>query len=112
MPAAATISQTSFASHTGPMELITARRSSSLRAMTLCSMPTPMSNPSSTKNPIHSTAMMMNQSVCRDMAPPGGHRGDGGFGVFGTRLVDLLARVLRQENAVDHREHAVQDEER
>jgi len=65
MPAPATISQTSLPSHSGPIVLIAARRPTSSRPTTLCSMPTPKSNPSSRKNPVHRTAMTMNQNGIR-----------------------------------------------
>ena len=51
MPAPATISQTSFPSQNGPMEFMAARFSSSVFPTIPCSMPTPKSNPSRTKNP-------------------------------------------------------------
>ena len=62
MAAAATISQTSLPSQSGPIVLMAARRPASSRPTTLCSMPTPKSNPSRTKNPVHRIAMMMNQN--------------------------------------------------
>ncbi len=65
MPAPATISQTSLPSHSGPIVLIAARRPASSRPTRLCSMPTPKSNPSRTKNPVHKTAMMMYQNGTR-----------------------------------------------
>src|SRR4029077_3470533 len=50
---------------------------------TACSMPTPKSNPSSTKKPVHSTAMTMNQNWVSDMpallVPHRGHRDVGGI---------------------------------
>src|SRR5947209_20632154 len=61
--AAATTSQTSFASQKGPMVLIATRRSVSLLPTTMWSIPTPKSKPSSTKNPAHRTAMSTNQKV-------------------------------------------------
>ena len=61
--APAVINQTSFPSHHGPIVLITTRRSVSVLPITMCSIPTPKSNPSSTKNPIQRTVMMMNQMV-------------------------------------------------
>ena len=45
----ATISQTSLPSQTGPIVWITARFSASVRPTARISMPTPKSNPSSTK---------------------------------------------------------------
>ena len=61
--APATISHTSLPSHHGPIVLIATRRSVSDLPMSMCSAPTPKSNPSSTKKPIQKTAMMMNQIV-------------------------------------------------
>ena len=62
MAAAATISQTSFPSHSGPMVLMAARRPASSWPTRLCSMPTPKSKPSRMKNPVHRIAMTMNQN--------------------------------------------------
>ncbi len=59
----ATISHTSFPSHQGPIVLITTRRSISERPISMCSAPTPKSNPSSTKNPSQRATMMTNQIV-------------------------------------------------
>ena len=59
--APATISHTSLPSHTGPMVFTSTRRSRSLRPRNECSIPTPKSNPSRTKNPTHKMAMTMNQ---------------------------------------------------
>jgi hypothetical protein len=63
MAAAATTSHTSLPSHTGPMVWTTSQRPSSSRPMTLCSAPTPKSKPSSTRKPVHSAVMTMNQNV-------------------------------------------------
>src|SRR5271157_6353159 len=65
MPAPATISQTSLPSHSGPIVLMTARRPASSVPITLCSMPTPKSNPSRMKKPVHKMAMMMYQNGMR-----------------------------------------------
>src|SRR5215475_5429814 len=65
MPAPATISQTSLPSHSGPIVLMAARRPASSRPTTACSMPTPKSNPSKTKNPVHRNAMTMYQNGTR-----------------------------------------------
>src|SRR5690348_1785495 len=65
MPAPATISQTSLPSHSGPIVLIAARRPASSPPTRLCSMPTPKSNPSRTKNPVHKIAMTMYQNGMR-----------------------------------------------
>ena len=61
--APATISQTSFPSHQGPIVLIATRRSVSEGPMNLCRAPTPKSNPSSTKKPVQKMATMTNQIV-------------------------------------------------
>ncbi len=61
MTAPATMSHTSLPSQTGPIALIRTRRSMSLRPRTACSMPTPKSKPSRTKNPTQKMAAMMNQ---------------------------------------------------
>ena len=70
MAAPATISQTSLPSHSGPIVLIAARRSASSRPTTLCSMPTPKSNPSRMKNPVHKIAMTMNQNGTKALIRP------------------------------------------
>ena len=61
--APATTSHTSLPSHQGPIVFMQTRRSISVLPMNRCSMPTPKSNPSSTKNPIQRTVMMTNQIV-------------------------------------------------
>src|SRR5215470_18034475 len=63
--APATTSQTSLPSHSGPIVLITARRPASSPPTALCSMPTPKSNPSRTRKPVHKIAMTMNQNGMR-----------------------------------------------
>ena len=70
MAAPATTSQTSLPSHSGPMVLITARRLGSSVPTAWCSMPTPKSNPSRTKKPIHKIAMTMNQNGTRFILRP------------------------------------------
>ena len=60
-------SHTSLPSHIGPIVWITARRSFWSCATVRMSMPTPKSKPSSTKNPIHRTAMRMNQRAWRKL---------------------------------------------
>src|SRR4249920_1647683 len=65
MPAPATISQTSLPSHNGPIVLMAARRPASSVPITLCSIPTPKSNPSRMKKPVHKMAMMMYQNGMR-----------------------------------------------
>src|ERR1700733_14961377 len=62
MAAAATISQTSLPSHSGPIGLMAPRRPASSFPTRPCSMPTPKSNPSRMKKPVHRTVMMMNQN--------------------------------------------------
>ena len=65
MAAPAVISQTSLPSHSGPMVLMAARRLASSVPTGLCSIPTPKSNPSRMKNPVHKIAMTMNQNGIR-----------------------------------------------
>ena len=67
--APATISHTSLPSQTGPIVLTSTRRSRSLRPMNECSMPTPKSNPSSTKKPTQKMATMTNQRSPSEMPP-------------------------------------------
>ena len=70
MAAPATISQTSLPSHSGPIVLIAARRPASSVPTTACSMPTPKSNPSRMKKPVHKIAMMMYQNGMRRHRDP------------------------------------------
>src|SRR4051794_8063332 len=63
--AVATMSQTSLPSQSGAMVEMTARRPGSSRPTTPCSIPTPKSNPSSRKNPAHSTVRARNQKATR-----------------------------------------------
>ncbi len=69
MAAAATISQTSLPSHSGPMVLMAARLLGSSRPTTPCRMPTPKSKPSSTKKPIHKMVIRMNQNGIMPLPP-------------------------------------------
>src|SRR5688500_234198 len=70
MKAPATTSQVSLASQTGPIVLISTRRSVSSRPSTGSSVPTPKSNPSSTKYPANMYAMSRNQTSASDMIGP------------------------------------------
>src|SRR5262245_24030619 len=123
--AAATTSQTSFPSHSGPIALIAARLPASSRPTTPCRMPTPKSNPSSTKNPIHSMVIRMNQngitpllSASPPLAPVShsvlGRRdplvlaGPGRSGGLGRQFP---ARVPQHEQQVHHPERQVQQHE-
>ncbi len=63
MPAPATISQTSLPSHHGPIVLSACLRSASVRPTIVCSMPTPKSKPSNTKNPVQKMLTITNQTV-------------------------------------------------
>ncbi len=65
--AAPTTSQTSLPSQNGPTVLMATRRSVSVRPTTEWMAPTPKSKPSSTKNPVQKTAMMMNHRSARFM---------------------------------------------
>src|SRR4051794_3284204 len=107
--AAATTSQTSLPSHRGPIESTASWRSSSDRPTAVCSMPTPKSKPSSTKNPVHSSATRTNQTTARPMSAPSvRHRADASVG---RRLHDgvgglgTTAGVVDHEPPGDHREH-------
>src|SRR3954451_12836942 len=126
VPAAATTSQTSLPSQSGPMVAITARRPASSRPTTPCSMPTPKSNPSRTKNPTHSTVRTRNQKATRVIGEPSsiGSRcgapasvadfqlGRPVFGPLGRGLgSELAAGEACHESPVDDREHAVQEDE-
>ena len=68
VPAAATISHTSLPSQSGPMVWMASRRPRSSRPTTPWSMPTPKSNPSSTRNPVQKTTRTTNQKLTRVMA--------------------------------------------
>src|SRR6266566_8583010 len=103
IPAPATISQTSLPSHSGPIVLIAARRSASSLPTTLCSMPTPKSNPSRMKNPVHSTAMRTNQngtSVLMATSVLDGGHGRVRFG-GGARRRERLSGVLQHQQQFD-----------
>src|SRR5258708_40145312 len=108
MAAAATISQTSLPSHSGPIVLITARRPASSLPPTPCSMPTPKSKPSRTKNPSHKTVMTMNQNGTSLIATSilNGRNGSVGAG-RGARRRELLAGVPEHQHQVDGGQHPV-----
>src|SRR5690242_17513626 len=112
MPAPATISQTSLPSHSGPIVLIAARRPASSWPIRLCSMPTPKSNPSRMKNPVHRTAMTMYQNGMRPIATSiqDGRYRRVGIGP-GARGRELLAGVPQHQDQVDGGEGAVQHDE-
>ncbi len=63
--APATTSHTSLPSQTGPMELTAMRCSMSFLPTNECSIPTPKSNPSRTKNPTQKMATITNQMLLR-----------------------------------------------
>src|SRR5215467_6572365 len=114
MPAPATISQTSLPSHSGPIVLIAARRPASSRPIRLCSMPTPKSNPSRTKNPVHKNAMTMYQNGTRLLIGTplvlNGRKGQVRVGLrAGGR--EFLAGVLQHEEQVDGGDRAVDHDE-
>src|SRR5258708_10909184 len=113
MPAPATISQTSLPSHSGPIVLIAARRPASSWPTPLCSMPTPKSNPSRMKKPVHRTAMTMNQNGIRALIVTSVL--DGWNWGFQVSLCwwrrELLARVPQHEQQVDGAQGAVERDE-
>src|SRR5579859_3063537 len=108
--APATISHTSLPSHSGPIVLIAARRPGSPPPTSPCTIPTPKSNPSSTKKPVHSTAISKNQnSTSVNEFPLVLHRRDAGLGAGpGLRGRDL-GRLAPGE--ADH-QHRVDDRDR
>ena len=78
---------------------------------TPCSMPTPKSKPSSTKNPVHSTAMTMNQNVVESSRPSvliAGRRARPAVGTFGRRApggrTAASGSRRRPESAVEQEE--------
>src|SRR5215207_6653678 len=94
------------------MVVITARRSGSSRPSTRSRMPTPKSNPSSTKYPTHSAAMTRNQIVVSSMVSTSVREGERFVGLFG-RIIGLdrsQARTDRPEHELhlDHGQDAVQ----
>src|SRR5690348_11959390 len=113
MAAPATISQTSLPSHSGPIVLIAALRSASSLPTAPCSMPTPKSNPSRMKNPVHSTAMRMNQNGTRLLMATSIL--DGGHGrvrlCLGPRGRELLAGVLQHQQQLNRGDHRVHQDE-
>src|SRR5271156_3991886 len=110
MPAAATISQTSLPSHSGPIVLMAARRPASSVPITLCSMPTPKSNPSRTKKPVHKMAMMMYQNGIIVTSIQNGRHRRVHVGL-GARGRELFAGVLQHQDQVDGAQRAVQQDE-
>src|SRR6478672_12677777 len=112
MPAPATISQTSLPSHSGPIVLIAARRPPSSPPTRLWSMPTPKSNPSRMKNPVHKMAMMMYQNGMRPIVTSvlDGRYRRVRVGL-GARGRELFAGVLQHQDQVDGGERAVQHDE-
>src|SRR5262249_39490697 len=114
MAAPATISQTSLPSHSGPIVLIAALRSASSLPTAACSMPTPKSNPSKMKNPVHNTAMRMNQNGTRLLMATSIL--DGGQGLVrlcaSARGRERLLRVLEHQKQLDCGDHGVHQDER
>src|SRR5580693_357175 len=109
MAAAATISQTSLPSQSGPIVLMAARRPASSVPITACSMP--KSNPSRTKNPVHKMAMMMYQNGIIVTSIQDGRYRRVRVGL-GARGRELLAGVPQHQQQVDGGEHAVEQDER
>src|SRR5215204_50045 len=114
MPAAATISQTSLPSHSGPMAPSAFRRPWSSRPTRPWSMPTPKSNPSSTRNPVQNTTRTMNQKLTRVMVTSVGEV-EGGWRVFGWGRVGFGSKLLTGEmghqQEVDHAQGRVEQDE-
>src|SRR6266568_8526328 len=114
-------SQTSLPSQTGPMVLIMVRRSGSSFPRKGRRMPTPKSNPSSTKYPDHRIAMRMNQKVARFMTISSvledGQR-LGGAGLFGLGrgagldVPDRQPSRVGGEPGVEQGEHGQRDDHR
>src|SRR5689334_17015186 len=112
MAAPATISQTSLPSHSGPIVLMAARRPASSPPTGLCSMPTPKSNPSRMKKPVHRIAMTMNQNGMRlpiltsvlDSRHRRVHVG------LRSRRRELFTRVAQHQQEVDGAEGAVEQD--
>src|SRR5215475_3377473 len=110
MDAPATISQTSLPSHSGPIVLITARRPASSLPTGMCSMPTPKSNPSRMKKPVHKNAMRMNQNGTSALIATSilDSRHGCVFLSGGARRRELFTGVLQHQQQVhsgDHRVH-------
>src|SRR6266567_3999723 len=113
MAAPATISQTSLPSHSGPIVLIAALRSASSLPTALCSMPTPKSNPSRMKKPVHNTAMRMNQngtSVLMATSILDGGHGRVRFGA-GARGRERLSGVPEHQQQLNRGDHGVHQDE-
>src|SRR5580700_508911 len=111
MAAPTTISQTSLPSQSGPIVLMAARRPASSVPITACSMPTPKSNPSRTKNPVHKIAMTMYQNgiIVTSIVQDGRQRRVR-VGV-GARGRELLAGVPQHQQQVDGGQGGVQQDE-
>src|SRR5579863_2484817 len=111
--AAATTSQTSLPSHSGPIVLMAARRPASSRPTTPCSMPTPKSNPSRTKKPVHRMAMTMAQNGMRWFIVTSVLDRRYWRVCFGRGACrwQLFAGVLEHQQQVDGAQRAVQEHE-
>src|SRR3954449_7420572 len=107
MAAPATISQTSLPSQNGPIVRSASRRSPSSRPTTVCSAPTPKSNPSRTKNPVQKKATTMNQAVVSDMSVGEGRDG------FARAFLDgqPAPAVAQHEHEVGHAEREIEQRE-
>src|SRR3954451_10442236 len=105
--APATISQTSLPSQNGPIAFRAVWRSRSSRPTIVCSMPTPKSKPSRTKNPVQKKATTMNQKVSSDMSV-----GQGGDGLARLGLVGQAAPgVAEHQHELRDTERDVQERE-
>src|SRR5690606_6609098 len=111
-----TSSHTSLPSQTGPMVLMSTRRSRSSLAIRPTSMPTPKSKPSSTKYPTNRTAIRMNQTVVSSMAVSSVRERQRGVGVVVVRRGRIgvgqpLADEHQQQLDLHDGERAVQQGE-
>src|SRR5712692_8568059 len=115
--APAVISHTSLPSHSGPIVLIAVRRPGSSPPTTPCTIPTPKSKPSSTKKPVHRTAISRNQnSTSVNGHPLVLHRRDAGLGTWpglrGRHLGWLAPGEADHQHGVDDGDARVDEPER
>src|SRR4051812_8730228 len=109
--APAVISHTSLPSQTGPMVPMAWPRPASSRPTMPCSMPTPKSKPSNTRNPTHRKASTMNQKVVKstsvsvtELQGRGVHIGL----VRGRRRGERLAGEVGHQDGIDDGQRSVE----